>query len=108
MKIISEHGSHINYYRCDLKKKLNRIFVDRPNNPADPCFVRSSVMWTSPSADHMKSSHMVTQHFYQSAANQRYCVFKTYLFGPNETLGALVDSQISESALASEFNFRPI
>ncbi|XP_046633767.1 lactosylceramide 1,3-N-acetyl-beta-D-glucosaminyltransferase A-like [Daphnia pulicaria] len=98
---------------CAVKAQLklltsNKIFVDRPENPPAPCFVRSSVMWTSPSADHMNSSHMVTQHFYQSAANQRYCVFKTYLFGPNETLGALVDSQISESALASEFNFRPI
>jgi hypothetical protein len=87
--------------------KFHRILVDQPETYADSCFVRNAVMWTSPSEDNMHSAHLVSHNLYRSA-NKEQCVLRTYVLGPNESLGPLVDSKNSKPAIASEFHFRSI
>ena len=90
-----------------IELSINRIFVDEPETYPDPCFVRNTVMWTTSSEDHINSSHIISHNLYRNDTKS-YCVLKTYVMGPNETLVDLVQSQISEPAIASEFKFRSI
>jgi hypothetical protein len=46
-----------------------------PANYADPCFVRTSVMWTTGSADVMNASHLASHSFYhQSPSKAQHCI----------------------------------
>ncbi|XP_046640892.1 beta-1,3-galactosyltransferase 5-like [Daphnia pulicaria] len=82
---------------CAVKAGLkirtsNRIFFDVPENYADPCFVHFAVMWSTQSADWMRSSNKVCQNYYRNP-RAAYCV---------------VDNQIqlvNGPASASEFSF---
>jgi hypothetical protein len=68
------------------------IFFDVPDNYADPCFVHFAVMWSTQSADWMRSSNEVCQDYYRNP-RAAYCV---------------VDNQIqlvNGPASASEFSF---
>ena len=70
-------------------------------------FCTHTVMWTTSSEDHINSSPVISHNLYRNDTKS-YCVLKTYVMGPNETLVDLVQSQISEPAIASEFKFRSI
>lgn len=94
---------------CAVKARLRirtseSIFVDWPKNYADPCFVRNAVTWTLKSSDQMNSSHFVTHNLYRNSTASR-CVVRTYDVGPNVTLVNQLESQINETAIASEFPF---
>nr|CAH0111712.1 unnamed protein product [Daphnia galeata] len=68
---------------CAVKAKIqlrtsDRIFVDMPDNPVDPCFIGDNVMWTTDSADVMNASHFASHNqFYdnklQPSANVQQC-----------------------------------
>ncbi|XP_046460823.1 lactosylceramide 1,3-N-acetyl-beta-D-glucosaminyltransferase A-like [Daphnia pulex] len=93
---------------CAVKARLpirisNRFFVDRPNNPADPCFVRSAVTWTVRSADHMNSSHFVSHNLYRNPA-AIHCILRNYAKN-NKTFVTFSESAVMEPAIPSEFPF---
>jgi hypothetical protein len=69
---------------------IYRIFVDEPEDDSDPCLVRNSVMWTTESVDGMRSSHFVSQCFYQTPPKVR-CIFNNRIY--------------DEPANASDFSF---
>jgi hypothetical protein len=54
----------------------SRIFIDMPASYADPCFVRSSVLWTTGSSDVMNVSHLVSHHFYHQSLPKSHCIDK--------------------------------
>ncbi len=87
-----------------LKIKIYcRFFVDQPENPADPCFVRSAVMWTMRSADHMNSSHFVSHNLYRNPA-AIHCILRNYAKN-NRTFVTFSESAVMEPAIPSEFPF---
>ncbi|XP_046638430.1 lactosylceramide 1,3-N-acetyl-beta-D-glucosaminyltransferase B-like [Daphnia pulicaria] len=63
---------------CAVKARIllrtsNQIFIEQPDDYADPCFVRNSIMWTTPNTDGMHSSHSVSHNFYHQHPKTAHC-----------------------------------
>ncbi|XP_059350798.1 uncharacterized protein LOC130693163 [Daphnia carinata] len=94
---------------CAVKARLRirtsqSIFVDWPENYADPCLVRNTVTWTLKSSEQMDAPHFVTHNLYRNS-NVSRCIARTFDLGPNQTLVNQLESTINETAIAFEFPF---